>query len=364
MTRVVAIGDQSSPRRDTLSVLWAITKVCSFSCSYCVYYKPRRGASFSSRDELLRAARTLLRLGRPAYQITLYGGEPTLHPHFHDLLGYLMQADVPMELRMFTNGSQSERFFEQVVATPGKERFLIIFSLHLAYVNFRKFKRAVEITAGAGMSVAVNFMFDAAHRDNARAWTDELYALRQRVPFFFGLNFPYTPSGEMGVGCTAADLAWVEASRRAFDAMAMPGHLTDPVITRYVSHIVQEEGGVRTTLPLEESLALLSKMNTPSYTGYHCCSGANVMFVEEDGSARGGVCSASRHLGNLFRTSEIELVQNMGVVRCAAQACSSIENIPLPKFVDAEEAEDCMAGFQQRAKARLLAAEARRLGVG
>ncbi len=363
MNDIVAIGDHASPRRDVLSVLWAITKVCSFHCSYCVYYKPLRGSEFSSRAELLRAARTLMRLGRPGYQITLYGGEPTLHPHFEDLLAYFMTVKAPLELRMFTNGAQSAPFWERVVRITTGFHFLVIFSLHLEFVNFAKFKRAVEITAGGGMSIAVNFMFTASHRDKARAAIAELYELRQRMPFFFGLNFPYTVSGEMGTDCTEEDLAWVEETRRAFDAMPMPGHLRDPVITRIVSGIARERDGVRQDLDPEESLRLLSEMHTPVYQGYHCCSGANVMFVEEDGAARGGVCDVSRFLGNLFTDSEIAIVQNMGVVRCTAAACSSIENIPLPKFRDESEANTCMSEFRERARDALYRTEAARLGV-
>jgi Radical SAM superfamily len=363
MSDIVAIGDHSSARRDVLSVLWAITKVCSFRCSYCVYYKHRRGAEFSSREDLLRAAQTLLRLGRPGYQITLYGGEPTLHPHFEDLLAYFVGADAPVELRMFTNGAQSAGFFDRIVRTTKGFHFLVIFSLHLEFANFSKFKQAVEITAGGGMSVAVNFMFVASHREMARACMEELLELRQRVPFFFGINYPYTSSGEMGTGCTEDDIAWVEASRRAFAAMAMPGHLRNPVFTRIVSSIARQRDGRREELPPEESLRLLEEMHTPLYNGYFCCSGANVMFVEEDGAVRGGVCDKSRFLGNLFTDSEIRIVQNMGVVRCTAAACSSIENIPLPKFRDQSEAEACMVGFRGRAKNYLYRAEAARLEV-
>jgi hypothetical protein len=361
MSDIVAIGDHSSARRDVLSVLWAITKICSFRCSYCVYYKPRQGSEFSSREDLLHAARTLLRLGRPGYQITLYGGEPTLHPHFEDLLAYFVAADAPLELRMFTNGAQSAGFFERIVRTTKGFHFLVIFSMHLEFVNFKKFKQAVEITAAGGMSVAVNFMFVARHREKARACMEGLLELRQRVPFFFGINYPYTTTGEMGTDCTEGDIAWVEASRRIFAAMAMPGHLRDPVFTRIVSSIARQRGGRREELPPEESLRLLAEMHTPSYDGYFCCSGANVMFVEEDGAVRGGVCDKSRFLGNLFTDSEIALVQNLGVVRCTAAACSSIENIPLPKFRDQAEAEECMSGFQGRAKTYLYRAEAERI---
>jgi hypothetical protein len=100
-------------------------------------------------------------------------------------------------------------------------------------------------------------------------------------------------------------------------------------------------------------------MRTPSYTGYHRCGGTNVLFIEEDGATRGGVCSASPYIGNVFRDSEIGLVQGMRPVSCTSMTCASIENIPLPKF--RSEAEACTVGFRNRAKAYLYRAEAARL---
>src|SRR5665213_2534805 len=154
--QIISVGDHSSARRDTLSVLWAITKGCNFRCSYCVYNKELRYTEFSSRDELLRAARTLVRLGRPGYQITLYGGEPTQHPHFMDLLAYFAASPAPVSLRMYTNGSRSAQFFGKMMATVRDYYFGVIFSFHPEFASFEKFKRNVELTAGGGMSVGIS----------------------------------------------------------------------------------------------------------------------------------------------------------------------------------------------------------------
>lgn len=358
---IIAIGDHTSPQRDVLSVLWAITKACQFSCSYCVYYKSPRGAEYSSREQLLRGARTLLRMGRPGYQITLYGGEPTLHPHFNDLLDFFVAAQAPVSLRMYTNGTRSTRFYEEMVARTGRYPFLVIFSLHLEAANFRKFLQAVEITARGGMSVGVSFMFDPARREHARNCLNELLALRAEVPFFISINYPYRRDGGMGQACTPDDVEWVEASRRAFDAIPMPPHLGTPFYTRIASAVDVLRNNRRERLPAAESLPMLARMHTPRYLGFHCCSGTNVLFVEEDGAVRGGVCDRSRHMGNIFRDSAILLTQAMGTVCCGALACNSVENIPLPKFRDAAEAQQCIDAFRDRAKAYLYTAELRRL---
>lgn len=358
---VVCTGDYTSERRDVLSVLWAITKGCNFRCSYCAYNKDLKSTQFSSKDELLRAARTIERLGRPGYQITLYGGEPTLHPHFLDLLGHFAASSAPVALRTYTNGSRSAGFFERVIAAARDYYFGVIFSFHPDFGHFEKFERNVELVAGSGMSVGVSFMFVPSRREQARRQMDELLKLRMKVPFFLSLNHPYLPNGVMGTGCTDADLAWMAATRAAFDRQPIPARLRTPFYTRIMSRIDVERGGRRVRLAPEDSLQLLSWMRTPSYADYYCCGGTNVMFVEEDGTARGGVCSASPCLGNVFRDSAVVLAQAMRPVRCTSIACASIENIPLPKFRNAAEAEACTVEFRNRAKAYVYRAEAARL---
>lgn len=360
-SEIQSIGDDSSAERDTLSVLWAITKGCNFRCSYCVYNEDLRTTVFSSKAQLLRAARTLERLARPSYQITLYGGEPTQHPHFLDLLTHFAASCAPISLRMFTNGSQTSEFFENMINIVKTYYFGIIFSFHPEFAKFEKFLRNVEIWSTAGMSAAVSYMFVPTRREEARRQLCQLLTLREKTPFFATITTPYKPDGTMGEGCTAADLAWIEATRTAFETFPAPPHLRTPLYTRIQSRITISRNGEPETLPPETSLQFLSRPKTPSYTNYHCCGGTNVLFVEADGAIRGGVCNASPAMGNLFRVSEAELVQSMRPVRCTASACASIENIPLPKFKDPTEAEICTESFRQRAKRYLYQSESTRL---
>jgi hypothetical protein len=363
MSDVVSSGVFAPERRDVLSVLWAITKGCNFKCSYCVYNKELKHTQYSSKEELLRAAKLLVRLGRPGYQITLYGGEPTVHPHFLDLLEYLLTSGAPIAARVFTNGSRSAKFFERMASIAKGKKFGAIFSLHPDFVNFDTFKRGVEITAAADIPTAVGLMFVPSRRDEQRRYIDEFLELRMKVPFYMWINHPYDANGVMGTGCSAEDHAWIKATRETFEQMPVPSHWTSPVFTRIVADITVQRQGKRLALDPLESLQLLTEMVTPTYENYYCCSGTNVMFVEEDGTARGGVCDKSRYLGSLFSDSDISFVQSMNIVRCTAKACSSIENTPLPKFKDSAEAEACVREFRNRAKSYLYRAEATRLSA-
>lgn len=361
MKEVLSAGDSSSSARDVLSVLWAITKGCNYMCSYCPYSKDTRFSEFSSKEDLLNAAKTIIRLGRPGYQITLYGGEPTYHPHFLDLLSYLAASGSPVSLRMFTNGSRPYKFFNSVTEALDGKPFGVIFSCHPEYAKFENFKKCVQTCADSGMSVGVNLMFISKISSVSKSYIDELFTLCEKTPFFMEINFPYTTDGVLDEWCAPDDVLWVKNARQRFQALPEPEGKKSPNFVRTLCNIVILRDGERAALAPRESLQLLEALNTPSYRDFYCCSGTNVIFLEEDGAYRGGVCDTSKVMGNLFHDSELSVVRSMGLVKFTSAACNSIENIPLPKFRDLSEAEVCINQFRGRSERMYISAEAKRL---
>jgi MoaA/NifB/PqqE/SkfB family radical SAM enzyme len=347
---LMVAGDTLSDRQDILSVLWAITKSCNHQCSYCVYYKPIDKHGLTPTDQLIRAAEKLLALGRPGYQITLYGGEPTLHPGILALITAILASPVEPQLRIFTNGSRDARFFKSLSEVAATPRFGIIFSAHLAFIDVNRFVGSVEASVAGGIRVAVNVMYDHHHDSTARRLVTGLLTLRANLPFFIEINFPYDIDGAMAEGATEAQLAWIEAQRVTLNDLNTLVPYASPNFVRITFNMITQSPAGRQTLSVEESLHLLAALHTPIYTGFHCLSGTNVWFIEEDGAVRGGVCEASQPLGNIFHDSEIELTQSMAAIPCRATACKSIENIPLPKFRDAAEGAAHLSQYRARAK--------------
>ncbi len=352
MTResLMVAGDTLSARQDILSVLWAITKSCNHSCEYCVYYKPVDKEGFVSASSLIRAAEKILALGRPGYQITLYGGEPTLHPGIIELIGAILAHPVRPQLRIFSNGSRNARFFEQLSEVAAVPQFGIIFSAHLAFLDAPRFVKAVRASVANGIRVAVNVMYDHRHDGLARLLVGDLVVLRSHLPFFIEINFPYDVDGAMAEGASETQLAWVDEQRGVFEALNSDVGYASPNFVRITFNMIKQTGVGRHILSVEQSLGLLAEFNTPIYTGWHCCSGTNVWFIEEDGAVRGGVCEASQPLGNIFTDAELQLTQAMAAIPCKATACKSIENIPLPKFRNEDEAVQHMKVYRAKAK--------------
>ncbi len=353
MNEIVSNGDFGEDTRDTLSVLWSITKGCNYKCSYCFDAKGKFG-HFSTSDQLLQGAEKLLKLNRPAYHITLYGGEPTFHPSCLQLIEYLGKSKAEILLRLFTNGSQSISFFEKMVSSCRDIHMGMIFSLHLERATIDNVIKVIELTAGGGVHVGVNFMFLPDLRQRAREFVDKLLELRRRVPFFMNFVFPYTKDGLVAVGCEAADHEWCNASSQLFSEMPLPDHLKSPFFTRVQSNITLFRDGRYEALDPEQSLTMLNGSETPSYKSFYCCGGTNVIFVEDSGVIRSSVCEVSKVIGNLFTDQVSKLATNMRVVHCKSKRCSSIENIPLPKFRHENIAEECVAAAKRRAMTYLM----------
>lgn len=350
---MVSNGDFDEKTRDILSVLWSIAKGCNYNCSYCFDAKGKFG-QFSSADQLLLGAEKLFKLNRPAYHITLYGGEPTFHPNCLQLIEFIGKSKAEILLRLFTNGSQSTSFFEKMITSCRDINVGMIFSLHLEHAAIDHVINVIEMTAGGGVHVGVNFMFKPELRQRAREFVEELLKLRSRVPFFMNFVFPYTRDGVVGVGCEAADHDWCNANSQLFSEIPLPQYLKSPFFTRVQSNITLFRDGRYEALNPEQSLVMLNGSETPSYKNYYCCGGTNVIFVEDSGVIRSSVCEVSKVIGNLFTDQVSKLAANMRVVRCKNKRCSSIENIPLPKFRHEDMAEECIAAAKKRAMTYLM----------
>src|ERR1700730_5701964 len=93
------------PRRLTVE----LTNICNLHCSYCLrdenalYHNP---ANFLPVDLLTRVARDARDL-MGIEQVMFTGGEPTLHPHFGDILSAVAALD--LKCSFVTNGWHFQR---------------------------------------------------------------------------------------------------------------------------------------------------------------------------------------------------------------------------------------------------------------
>ena len=63
--------------------VWELTLACDMRCLHCGSFAGARRPDELTFEEMLQVAEQLIRLG--CEKVTLGGGEPTLHPRWHQL---------------------------------------------------------------------------------------------------------------------------------------------------------------------------------------------------------------------------------------------------------------------------------------
>ena len=142
---IVQVGQRTLLYRDLFTVSWLLGRFCNYRCSYCWPYarsdrKDHRPTDLCLKtiDEIKRQARDN---GFNSFHFSLSGGEPTFHPGYLDILGYLAD-DVPntnyTSIHMTSNCSRPMKWFEDYVerAKPF-HRASITASLHTEHLNTR-----------------------------------------------------------------------------------------------------------------------------------------------------------------------------------------------------------------------------------
>lgn len=151
-----------------------LTNVCNLSCPYCFADKIRAQAAEYITQEALECAVAFLKKSH-SNEIGLIGGEPTLHPHFAEILSSM--ADTFDKVFVYSNGIFLEKFFPDAL----KENICYLVNVNEATVTGkRKFKRLehmLESAAALGrigqFSLGVN-----VYREN-QTFDDVLYLCKK-----------------------------------------------------------------------------------------------------------------------------------------------------------------------------------------
>jgi len=106
-----------------LSMEIEFSRVCNFRCSYCYVDAGIECTNELSRQELKDVILQAKELG--ARKIIILGGEPSLYPHLVEMLRFLGQKG--LEIEMFTNGSGIDQALASVLA---EERVRIALKLN------------------------------------------------------------------------------------------------------------------------------------------------------------------------------------------------------------------------------------------
>jgi len=290
------------PHQDGIKVEWNLGKRCNLDCAYCPSEIHDSYSPHLDWDSIVKVIDTLCDIGKPI-RLSLTGGEPTVNPHFEDLLEYANKKNNIEWINVTTNGLRKPEWYAQLNVNH------IVFSLHFdnehwhhAYENIAKFTMETEANYDPIM-FQVNLMAHHNHMDKvktvAKSFDNSLirYVVRRirwtkKHDWFDDMR--YTPQ----------DLQWVLDR----DSTALPNCLIDDSDYMHANDII--------------------KKHLNQFNGWTCHAGLESLMVNWDGEVHRATCRVGGSLGNIYEDTFEAPYQP---ITCTRDWCTCAADIPLTK---------------------------------
>lgn len=170
---------------DNIDISWDLNKVCQYRCSYCFVDLVKRDGT--DTNGAFKSVLKRLRLKKiPNFNITILGGEPTLHPEFKFIIEDLMSNSKCLRLGVVTNLAKSVDYYIDILTT---NKIHILASFHPENVKLDVFKNKCRSIANVckNFKCSVNLHYDKIHWDKTTDLID--YLISEDIDF--ALNILY-----------------------------------------------------------------------------------------------------------------------------------------------------------------------------
>lgn len=166
---IVSAGENSP-----LKIAWELVTECQFSCSYCYFHPYESSIKY---EEVMKLVMMKLKTTDQPIVITLIGGEPTLHPHFHSIVKELYAMDNVKRIEVITNFQAPVEFWEPL--KPYAKKLELLLSYHVEYAQNVFFKK-IEQLKDHFTNMTINFL---VHNDEKY-----LPKMIEASDYYFSLN--------------------------------------------------------------------------------------------------------------------------------------------------------------------------------
>ena len=172
-----------------LYVHWDVSTQCNFKCTYC-YAMKDYGDEWGKIDDWKKQQLVIKSLGRARLPVFLglLGGEPTIHPHYPELIDKcldVVKKHPDGRLYITTNGSSKSSIFEN---HQFDNRLYFLFSFHSEYEfkykkGFEILLKNIDIAVNRGFKVKVNVMLHYKEKmwDKTHKFVDKLEKYGDRI---------------------------------------------------------------------------------------------------------------------------------------------------------------------------------------
>ena len=334
-----------------IKVDWILTRRCNYRCSYCFIYGKGKLAPppmpFATLTQLKAAVDNIASLNRPWYNVTLSGGEPTLHPHISDLVVMLHEnlKERLNWLEIITNGSRNKDFYESIADVSKLAPISLTISIHTDHVDMTHILELIE-KLSRNVRIHFSLMFNPAKLEEVYLIYDILFEYRKKFPFL--MNVATLRDGDrLDPRYTKEDLIWQEKAIERFKSLvnAISATVPPPKQLKRVMHIFHdiEDNGERKIIETENRMLNFTN-GLIEFNNMHCIAHASVLRIHENGACRGMICNADPCICNVYEENAIKAVRDklIHAVKCPLNICGCSGNDHIPKFSSLSEAKRFM----------------------
>lgn len=291
--------------QNSIKVEWNLGKRCNYDCSYCPSVIHDNTSKHTDIKILKYTIDRLVSLGKPI-RLSFTGGEPCVHPEFHDLIKYAKYKGVSW-ISVTTNGT---RPFEFYASLPVDQ---YVFSIHFEFDWMRVTSTLRKLADETKLKLVGQIM---AHHD----FMAPVRAVRGI------LNQDSIPN-------TVRRIRWTDGDHDLFDDMRY--HPDD------LAWIKQQDATVPGNCVIDDSRIIhandVIKLKLNQYTGWTCNAGLESLMINWDGEVYRATCRVGDSLGNIYYGIGLnEFVQPTEPVICDRNFCTCAADIPLTKVKNDE----------------------------
>jgi len=360
--KIIKTGGRESFVDLPLKVDWILTYSCNYRCSYCFHYgegkNPPKQLPFSTLEQLKVAVNNILSLNRPWYEVTLSGGEPTIHPHIFDLISMLHKslAERLRHIWIITNGSRNKSLYGRILDIAKLVPIRMTISIHTDHVDMAHILELIE-SLSSYVYIRFSLMFNPAKREMVHEIYKTLHEYRKK--FYFDFYFVTLRDGDhLDPRYTPNDFEWQNKATNNFNDLVKSVAPNFPArrkekYSNPVIRDIEENGTIKTVMVGNRNIELTKGLL--QFKGKYCIAHATVLRIEQDGRCRGMVCTDDKFICNVYEENSLRAVQDklIHAVKCTHNICGCPANDPIPKFASEEDAKKYVE-FAQKRQAQLF----------
>ena len=334
---------------------WKITEECNYRCSYCFLAKKGYKKQYCTIEQAKNAIKHIALADRSSYQVSLLGGEPTLHPEFAEIIKLFCDniGNKLERISLISNGNISEKAIDAINEASDKTLIELKVSIRFEFVQIEKLISLAEKLSDK-VELVFLIMFHPVLFDKVKSVFESLCELRMRKRFKISIDLIREPPSFANLDSryTEDHFSWRNNAIKRFEDVENSSGIkvrNSSCDEGFIFTVDQKYGG-RIVSEKGIDINRLDDLTGFNFSGMYCCAGTSILEITTDGTTRGMVCGLGSLKSNIFEENPFINEHWIYAVKCSKPRCNCNIDYRIPKFRDKKEAQAFIDQYREKQK--------------